>query len=269
MFDLACCTCLLGTASASFHQPTLVTTFVSLPLVSLVSPTLSSPTSLSRLPPSMASDILSRAFSSSRKLVTQPIAMPCRLLAWFLRRLMPFNRPRPPRDLQSAQLVDLETLRARHPLKRTLNPPIPTDSPTEAAYLAGATALPGLVMASLDETHPCMIIARAAQAISIAASTSQSHAALLAAVNTMETFAILSYEDKCETGPVLNKNSENLFKSIDAPVRRALAQKPPSNPFIPHYDPPLPGQVPADLALACRAFLESWILNLHIFRPGQ
>ena len=153
--------------------------------------------------------------------------MPCQLLVWLLRRIMRSNRPQPhnlpparpgthvpidarPQDHTQPPSYDhlfphlrdgredLETIRARHPPKRPLNAPIPTDSPTEAAYLAGATAFPGLVRAALDETHPCMIIARTAQAISIAASTSQSHAALLAAVNTMETLAILSYEQECD-----------------------------------------------------------------------
>lgn len=163
---------------------------------------------------------------------------------------------------------DLETIRARHPPKRPLNAPIPTDSPTEAAYLAGATAFPGLVRAARDETHPCMIIARTAQAISIAASTSQSHAALLAAVNTMETLAILSYEQECDPMAFEDEDGPQiLINSIDTPVRRALAQKPPSNSFIPHYEHQPAGLGSADTILADRAFLEAFVLNMHILRP--
>lgn len=223
--------------------------------------------------------------------------MPCQLLIWLVRRLMRSNRPRPPRDLPPARprihapidarlqdpaqppsydhlfprprdgREDLETLRARHPPKHQLNAPIPTDSPTKAAYLAGTTAFPGLAIAR-DETHPYMIIARTAQAIAIAASTSQSHAVLLAAVNTMESLAILCYEGEC--GPIAFDDEDGpqiVFNFIDTPVRRALAQKPPSNSFIPHYEPLPAVLTSADTNPAHRAFLEALMLNMHILRP--
>ncbi|KAG6361119.1 hypothetical protein INS49_009343 [Diaporthe citri] len=166
---------------------------------------------------------------------------------------------------------DLETIRARHPPKRPLNAPIPTDSPIEAAYLAGATASSGMLRAVQDETHPYMVIARAAQAISIAASTSQSHAALLAALNTMETHAMLSYED--DERRRLASDDEGarilLVNSIETAVRRALAQAPPSNSFISHHELQSAGLVPPDMTLAARAVVEAVILNGHIYRPSQ
>ncbi|KAG8157022.1 hypothetical protein KVR01_013012 [Diaporthe batatas] len=223
-----------------------------------------------RAAPSQNSHPNTRPFCGDSNLATQPNTMLCQLLAWLLRRIMPFNIRQPCADppLRDGR-EDLETLRARHAPRRPLNAPIPTDSPTEAAYLAGATALPGLIRAVLDETHPCMIIARAAQAISIAASTSQSHAALLAAVNTMETLAILAYEEECDPEAFdLENELQILGNSIDTPVRRALAQKPPSNSFIPHYDPLPAGAGSADTVLADRAFLETFILNKHIIRPS-
>lgn len=132
---------------------------------------------------------------------------------------------------------DLETIRAGHPPKRPLNAAIPTDSPIEAAYLAGATASSGLIRATKDETHTCMVIARAVQAISIAASTSRSHAALLAALNTMETHAMISYEsERHRMAPGHERGWQLLTNSIDTAVRRALAQAPPSNSFVPHHE---------------------------------
>lgn len=63
---------------------------------------------------------------------------------------------------------DLETIHARHPPERPLKEPIRTDSPIEAAYFAGATAFFGLIRAAQNETHPYMVITRAAQAVSVA-----------------------------------------------------------------------------------------------------
>lgn len=146
--------------------------------------------------------------------------MPCQLFVWLRHRIMgtdrqkarpresvnlppahasthepmhthPHNAPLPPPydnlfPSHPDGTEDLETVRARHPPKRPLQAPMPTDSPIEAAYLASVTAATGYVAAAQDETHPCMIAARIAQAISIAASASGSHAALLAALSTVE-----------------------------------------------------------------------------------
>lgn len=160
------------------------------------------------------------ALVSHDRLTTRSIAMPCQLFVWLRHRIMGTDRQRarpresvnlPPAHASTHAPVhshqqndlpppsydnlfpshpdgteDLETVRARHPPKRPLQAPMPTDSPIEAAYLASVTAATGYVAAAQDETHPCMIAARIAQAISIAASASGSHAALLAALSTVE-----------------------------------------------------------------------------------
>lgn len=226
--------------------------------------------------------------------------MPCQLLVWLRQKMMRRDRPRARRRLPPAHArnhtrrhprqrnhtpppsyeylfprnavgrEDLEIIRARHPPKRPLNAPIPTDSPIEAAYLAGATASSGLIRAIQDETHPYMVIARAVQAISIAASTSRSHAALLAALNTMETHAMISYEyERHRMAPGYEIGWQLLTNSIDTAVRRALAQEPPSNSFVPHQELQSAGLVPPNMTLADRAFVEAGILNSHIYPPPQ
>ncbi|KAI7775391.1 hypothetical protein LA080_006854 [Diaporthe eres] len=199
--------------------------------------------------------------------------MPCQLLAW-LRQ----GRSRASRQLPAAHAThhsrvdpeDVEILRARHLPKRPLNAPIPTDSPIEAAYLSGATAISGLMRTAQDETHPAMIIARTAQAISIAASSSRSYAALLAAVNAMERFAIAGYELDCGTGVPDDESGWNEWiNSIDIAARQSLAQAPPSNSFIPHYELQSAGLVRPEMTLAERALLESFVMNIHIYRPPQ
>lgn len=235
------------------------------------------------------------------RLTAHIIAMSCQLLVWLHRRMMPWGRrPRARRHLPSAHArnhaptnsrprnrtprpsydnlfprrgdgtEDLETIRARHPPKRPLNGPIPTDSPVEAAYLAGATALIGLGAACQDETHPCLIVARAAQAISAAASASQSYAALLAAVHSMELHVLLGYEEDCAGNPVLDDTQEQiLVNMMDTVIRRSLAQALPFTPFVPHHELQSAGLVHREMTLADRAILEACILNSHIIRPSQ
>lgn len=160
----------------------------------------------------------------------------------------------------------LETIRARHPPKRPLNAPIPTDSPTEAAYLASVTALTGLATAVEDETDPFMIVARTVQAISIAASVSPSHTTFLAALNSVELIAMLDYDERC--GRVVIGNDSGMqpwINSINTAARRALADMPPSNSFDPHQDLQSAGLVPPNMTPADRALLETVFLNPHLF----
>lgn len=168
---------------------------------------------------------------------------------------------------------DLETIRARHPPKRPLNAPIPTDSPTEAAYLASMTALVGRAAAVEDETNPFMIAARTVQAISIAASASPlpSHTALLAALNAVELGAMLDYDAECGRA-VMGRDSQAaqvVINLINTAVRRALADIPPSNSFDPHQDLQSAGLVPLDMTPADKAIVEAFLLNPDIIRPSQ
>lgn len=126
----------------------------------------------------------------------------------------------------------------------------------------------GLFLAAQDETHPAMIIARTAQAISIATSSSKSHAALLAAVNAMERFYIVCYELDCGTLED-DHGSHDLINSIDTAARQSLVQAPPSNSLVPHHQLQSAGLVRPDMALAEGAFLESAAMNMHIYRPSQ
>lgn len=165
---------------------------------------------------------------------------------------------------------DLETVRARHPPKRPLHAPIPTDSPTEAAYLASATVLVGLATAVEDETDPFMIIARTAQAISIAASASPSPTTFLAALNSVELNAMLDYDERW--GRVVIGNDSGMqpwINSINTAARRALADIPPANSFDPHQYLQSAGLVPPNMKPADRALLEAIFLNPHIFWPSQ
>lgn len=167
---------------------------------------------------------------------------------------------------------DLETIRARHPPKRPLNAPIPTDSPTEAAYLASMTALAGCAAAVEDETNPFMVAARTVQAISIAASASPlpSHTVLLAALNAVELSAMLDYDEGCGRA-VMDRDSQVqvLINLINTAVRRALADIPPSNSFDPHQDLQSAGLVPLDMTPAEKAIVEAFFLNPDIIRPSQ
>lgn len=217
------------------------------------------------------------------------IAMPCQLLAWLRHRVRPAAHPRThapvpshPQNHPDPPSYDnlfpyhpdgteyLETIRARHPPKRPLNAPIPTDSPTEAAYLASVTALLGLGAIVEDETDPFMIIARTAQAISIAASASPSHTALRAALNSIELLAMLDYDEGCGRAVISNDSGQpNLFNSINTAARQALADVPPSNSFDPHQDLQSAGLIPPNMTPAEKALLEAAFLNPHIIRPSQ
>ncbi|KAL1874478.1 hypothetical protein Daus18300_003496 [Diaporthe australafricana] len=153
---------------------------------------------------------------------------------------------------------DLGTMRARHSLEYSLNAPIPTDSPVEAAYFAGAHACMSMAIATEHETHPYMIVARAAHAISVAASasTSQSYSALLAAVNSVELIAMLAYEEECghRRPPACEGEQRIMYNVIDSAVRQASAQVPPSKSFIPQHQS-------TGLVLAKKAFSELFQQN--------
>lgn len=213
--------------------------------------------------------------------------MPCQLLVWLRHRRRPAiharthvpvpshpqNDPDPPSydtlipyHLDGTE--DLETIRARHPPKRPLNAPIPTDSPTEAAYLVSMTALVGCAAAVEDETNPFMVAARTVQAISIAASASPlpSHTALLAALNAVELGAMLDYDAGCGRAVTGRDSRINL---INTAVRRALADIPPSNSFDPHQDLQSAGLVPLDMTPVDKAIVEAFLLNPDIIRPSQ
>lgn len=246
------------------------------------------PTNTSNFPLFQAS-FYTRPTRFPRQAHLRSIAMPCQLLAWLRHRVRPpayarthapvpshpQNHPGPPSydDLfpyHPDGTEDLETIRARHPPKRPLRAPIPTDSPTEAAYLASVTALIGLAAAVQDETDTYMIIARTAQAISIAASASPSHTTFLAALNSIELNALLDYDERCGRVVIGNDSGQQLFMNlIDTAARRALADIPPSNSFDPHQDLQSFGLVPPNMTPANRALLETVILNPHLFGPSQ
>lgn len=226
---------------------------------------------------------------SHARLTSRSIAMPCQLLMWFRHRMRPpaharthapvpshpQNHPDPPSydnlfPYHPDGTEDLETIRARHPPKRPLHAPIPTDSPTEAAYLASVNAFVGLAAAVQDETDPFMIIARTVQAISIAASSSPSHTALLAALNSVELHAMLDYDERCGRVVIANDSEQQLFiNSINTAARRALADIPPSNSFDPHQDLHSAGLIPPNMTPADRALCETVLLNRHLFGPLQ
>lgn len=230
--------------------------------------------------------------------------MPCQLFIWLRRRVMgtdrqtarpgeslnlppahasthapihlhPQDHPPPPSydnlfPCHPDGTEDLETVRSRHPPKRPLQAPMPTDSPIEAAYLASVTAATGYVAGAQDETHPCMIAARIAQAISIAASASNSHAALLAAVNAVELLAMLEYDMVCGRAVVRPDDDPRIILNlIDTAARRALAEVPPSNSFDPHDDPQSVGLIAPDMTRAHRALQDVLFLNPHIIPPSQ
>lgn len=160
---------------------------------------------------------------------------------------------------------DLETVRARHPPRHPLNAPIPTDSPIEAAYSAGAHAFMGMVMATEFETHPHMIAARVAHAISVAASASnsQSYAALLAAASSVELLAMLAFEDECghRKPHTRAREGRRVLNMIETAVRQSLAQAPPSTSSIPHYQLQSAGLVDSGRTPVERAFFEVVRLN--------
>ncbi|KAK2595883.1 hypothetical protein N8I77_013674 [Diaporthe amygdali] len=136
----------------------------------------------------------------------------------------PQDHTSPPSYDSLSRGADLETTRARNPPKRTLNAPIPTDSPIEEAYLAAATALIGLSRSSQDETYSSMFVARAAQAVSVAASTSKTYPAFLAAVNAVELLSMLDYEHDCGRMRLdVETERKGLVNLIDAAVRQSLA----------------------------------------------
>lgn len=60
-----------------------------------------------------------------------------------------------------------------------------------------------------------------------------------------------------------------LTNLIHTAFRRALAQAPPSDSFVPHHELQSAGLVPPNMTLADRAFLEAGILNSHIYPPSQ
>lgn len=239
--------------------------------------------------PTAPKSALTRLTRSHARLTSRSIAMPCQLLMWFRHRMRPpaharthapvpshpQNHPDPPSydnlfPYHPDGTEDLETIRARHPPKRPLNAPIPTDSPTEAAYLASVTAFIGLAAAVQDETDPFMIIARTAQAISIAASASPSHTALLAALNSIELNAMLDYDERCGRAIIGNDSGPQIMINLtDTAVRRALADIPPSNSFDPHQDLQSAGLIPPNMTPADRAMLEAAFLNPHIIGPSQ
>ncbi|KAK2597573.1 hypothetical protein N8I77_012352 [Diaporthe amygdali] len=109
--------------------------------------------------------------------------------------------PQPP--INTDKNVSLETLRARNPPcegSDIVGPPPNNTMPIEAAKAAASTAVNGYLRA-LDEQDPKMVAARTAQAIAVAASTSRSYAAFLAAVTAVESAALLAIEDARDRAP--------------------------------------------------------------------
>ncbi|KAJ0110198.1 hypothetical protein J7T55_000630 [Diaporthe amygdali] len=109
----------------------------------------------------------------------------------------------PQPSIATDENVPLETLRTRNPPRAgsdIVGPPPHSTAPIEAAEAAASTAINGYLRA-LDEKDRRMVAARTAKAIAVAASTSRSYAAFVAAVTAVESAALLAVEDSRERAP--------------------------------------------------------------------